>query len=145
MQRSTVSENDSERGPDKIVRWMHAFCSERTASTQSPVAYLFFNADLVQRRIDANGGAIAFIDDYTAGVTGPTALDTRRGIEAIVEGALNWERRSGAMFEADKVAIIHFTRDKKRMDMKPFLVKEQLVKPKEQVKILGVIMDMRLK
>jgi hypothetical protein len=37
------------------------------------VLFLFFNADLVQRKIDAKGGSIAFIDDYSAWVTGPTA------------------------------------------------------------------------
>jgi hypothetical protein len=51
----------------------------------SPVAYLFYNADLVQRRIDANGGAIAFIDDFPAWVTGPTAHSNRAGIAPIVE------------------------------------------------------------
>ncbi|KAM3550781.1 hypothetical protein ARSEF4850_008180, partial [Beauveria asiatica] len=92
-----------------MVRWIGAFCSDRTASIQvngqesdvqaldqaglpqgsplSPVAYLFFNADLVQRRIDANGGAIAFIDDFTAWVTGPTAQSNLEGIRSIVEHA----------------------------------------------------------
>ncbi|EJP61443.1 reverse transcriptase [Beauveria bassiana ARSEF 2860] len=35
-------------------------------SPLSPVAYLFFNADLVQRRIDTDEGAIAFMNDFTA-------------------------------------------------------------------------------
>ncbi|OBS15231.1 hypothetical protein FPOA_13909 [Fusarium poae] len=41
-------------------------------SPLSPVLFLFFNADLVQRKIDSKGGLIAFIDDYSAWVTGPT-------------------------------------------------------------------------
>ena len=75
--------------------WVEAFCSERTASIQvngqaskvqelpqaglpqgsplSPILFLFFNADLVQRRIDTYGGAIAFVDDFTAWVTGRDA------------------------------------------------------------------------
>ncbi|OAQ58910.1 reverse transcriptase [Purpureocillium lilacinum] len=75
--------------PDKLVRWVDAFCSSRTASIVvnghtsavrelpqaglpqgsplSPVLFLFFNADLVQRRIKAAGGSIAFIDDYQCG------------------------------------------------------------------------------
>ncbi|KAM4055410.1 reverse transcriptase (RNA-dependent DNA polymerase) [Hirsutella rhossiliensis] len=33
-------------------------------SPLSPIAFLFFNADLVQRRINAKGGVIALVDDY---------------------------------------------------------------------------------
>jgi hypothetical protein len=88
--------------PEGILRWVDAFCSERTAtimingqssesrplpqaglpqgSPLSPMLFLFFNADLVQTQIDRNGGAIAFVDDYTAWVSGPTAQSNRRGI-----------------------------------------------------------------
>lgn len=117
--------------PEKLLRWIEAFCSERTATIQinrqssevrslpqaglpqgsplSPILFLFFNADLVQQRIDSHGGAIAFVDDFTAWVTGPTAQHNRDGIKAIISDALDWERRSGATFEAEKTAIIHLT------------------------------------
>ena len=74
--------------PQKLLRWVEAFCSERTASIQvngqaskvqelpqaglpqgsplSPILFLFFNADLVQRRINTYGGAIAFVNNFTA-------------------------------------------------------------------------------
>ncbi len=42
-------------------------------SLLSPILFLFFNADLVEKKIDSNGGALAFVDDYTAWVTGPSA------------------------------------------------------------------------
>jgi hypothetical protein len=99
----------------------------------------------VQQRIDAHRGAIAFVDDFTAWVTGPTAQSNREGIEAIIDDALKWERRSGATFEADKTAIIHFTRKQYKTDLEPFVIKGQAVQPKEHVKILGVIMDAKLK
>jgi hypothetical protein len=73
--------------PEGLLRWIEAFYSERTATIQingqssevrslpqaglpqgsplSPILFLFFNADLVQRRIDSNGGAIAFVDNFT--------------------------------------------------------------------------------
>lgn len=153
--------------PEKLLRWIEAFCSERTATIQingqvseirslpqaglpqgsplSPILFLFFNADLVQRRIDSHGGAIAFVDDFTAWVTGPTAQSNREGIEAIIGEALDWERRSGATFEAEKTAIIHFTRKAYKSATDPFTIKGQTVKPKDHVKILGVIMDAKLK
>ena len=153
--------------PERLLRWIAAFCSERTASIQvnghtsetqelpqaglpqgsplSPILFLFFNADLVQRRIDSHGGAIAFVDDFTAWVTGPTAQSNKEGIEAIINDALNWERRSGATFEAEKTAIIHFTRKPYKSTTEPFTIKGQTVLPKDHVKILGVLMDAKLK
>jgi hypothetical protein len=153
--------------PEKLLRWIEAFCSERTATIQingqvsevqslpqaglpqgsplSPILFLFFNADLVQRQIDSQGGAIAFVDDFTAWVTGPTAQSNREGIEAIINEALDWERRSGATFEAEKTAIIHFTPKAYKSEQEPFTIKGQAVEPKDHVKILGVMMDTRLK
>jgi ribonuclease HI len=153
--------------PEDLLRWVEAFCSERTATIQingqssevqnlpqaglpqgsplSPILFLFFNADLVQRQIDSQGGAIAFVDDFTAWVTGPTAQSNREGIEAIIAEALDWEKRSGATFEADKTAIIHFAPKAHKTDQEPFTIKGQTVVPRDHVKILGVLMDTRLK
>jgi hypothetical protein len=153
--------------PEVLLRWVEAFCSERTASIQinrqgsetqslpqaelpqgsplSPILFLFFNADLVQRQIDSQGGAIAFVDAFTAWVTGPTAQSKRHGIEIIVNQAFDWERRSGATFEAEKTAIIHFTPKAHKSDSGPFTMKGETVEPSDHVKILGVIMDTRLK
>ncbi|KAJ5300215.1 hypothetical protein N7508_007458 [Penicillium antarcticum] len=153
--------------PETLLRWIEAFCSERTATIQingqeseiqtlpqaglpqgsplSPILFLFFNADLVQRQIDSQGGAIAFVDDFTAWVTGPTARDNRGGIETIIKEALDWERRSGATFEAEKTAIIHFAPKTYKLEQDSFTIKGQSVEPKEKVKILGVLMDTRLK
>ncbi|KAJ5125944.1 hypothetical protein N7526_008121 [Penicillium atrosanguineum] len=153
--------------PEVLLRWVEAFCSERTAnilingqlsetqslpqaglpqgSPLSPILFFFFNADLVQRQIDSQGGAVTFVDDFTAWVTGPTAQSNREGIEAIINEALNWERRSGATFEADKTAIIHFAPKMRKSDHSPFTIKGQTVVPKDHVKILGVVMDTRLK
>ncbi|KAE8551008.1 hypothetical protein EYB25_007240 [Talaromyces marneffei] len=152
--------------PDKIVQWINAFCSRRTAtilvngltseqrelsqaglpqgSPLSPILFLFFNADLVQHRISASGGSIAFVDDYTAWVTGPSAEANRAGIEAVINRALEWERRSGATFEYDKTAIVHFTRTASRSSSTLFTVKGVTVKPKDSAKILGVVMDSHL-
>ncbi|EAQ84441.1 hypothetical protein CHGG_08455 [Chaetomium globosum CBS 148.51] len=115
------------------VKWIDAFCSKRTATIG------------LQHKIDANGGAIAFVDDYTAWVTGPSAESNRTGIQAIIDKALDWEKRSGAQFEGEKTAIIHFTRNMERFSEQPFSVKGEVVKPKESAKILGVVMDRELR
>ncbi|KAL3713548.1 hypothetical protein TMatcc_002251 [Talaromyces marneffei ATCC 18224] len=152
---------------DKIVQWISAFCSRRTAtivvngltseqkelfqaglpqgSPLSPILFLFFNADLVQHRISAAGGSIAFVDDYTAWVTGPSADANRDGIQAVINRALDWEKRSGATFECDKTAIVHFTQTASRSSSIPFTIKGETVKPKDSAKILGVVMDSQLR
>ena len=78
-------------------------------------------------------------------MTKPTTQSNREEIKAIITEALNWKRRSGATFEAEKTAIIHFTPKTHKLDQEPFTIKKQTVKPKDHVKILGVIMDTRLK
>jgi Reverse transcriptase (RNA-dependent DNA polymerase)/Endonuclease-reverse transcriptase len=153
--------------PQQLVRWIDSFCSERTASITvngytsdpqlllqaglpqgsplSPILFLFFNADLVQHKIYSRGGAIAFVDDYTAWVTGPTADANRAGIQAIIDRALNWERRSGATFEGEKTCITHFTRIAERSNDAPFTIKGETIRPKTSAKILGVVMDCELR
>ena len=157
----------ARRIPNNIIKWIGAFCSDRTASITingislqvqrlpqaglpqgsplSPILYLFFNADLVQRKIDANQGGIAFVDDYTAWVTGPTARENRFKIQEIIQRATEWERRSGATFEPEKTAYIHFTRNRERQDNTPVTVGGKEIQPSEEVKILGVIMDKELR
>ncbi len=153
--------------PSQLLKWIDAFCSERKASVVvnghaselqslpqaglpqgsplSPIAFLFFNADLVQKRINSNGGAIAFVDDYSAWVTGPTAESNREGLQSIIDDAISWETRSGATFEADKTSIIHFTRIPERDNDEALAVKDKEIKPVKSVKILGVVMDKALR
>lgn len=153
--------------PSALVRWVDAFCSQRTAtiivngqaseqqrlpqaglpqgSPLSPILFLFFNADLVQHKLNANGGSIAFVDDYSAWVTGPSAEENRAGLEAIIDRAMCWERRSGATFESGKTTLIHFTRNAQRTNTGSFTIKGEAVVPRNTAKILGVIMDAELR
>jgi hypothetical protein len=153
--------------PAELVRWIDAFCSDRTAailvnghisdqqrlpqaglpqgSPLSPILFLFFNADLVQRRIDGNGGSMAFVDDYTGWVVGPTAEANRERLQTIIDEALDWERRSGATFEGEKTTLVHFTRNPDRTSTTPMTIKGEVVAPKETAKILGVVMDSKLR
>ena len=78
-------------------------------------------------------------------MTGPTAEANRVGIQTIIDEALGWAKRSGATFEADKTAIIHFTRTKTRSSDASFWIEGLQVKPKDSAKILRVIMDAGLR
>jgi hypothetical protein len=154
--------------PSDLVNWIDAFCSGRTAtivvngqasevraleqaglpqgSPLFPILLLFFNADLVQQRIDQNGGAIAFVDDYTAWVVGKSAAENMDRLQAIVQRATEWESRSGASFEGDKNAFIHFTRNNNHQSAEePITVEGEEIRPTPSVKILGLVMDSRLR
>jgi ribonuclease HI len=159
---------ESRRIPHELVRWINDFCSNRQASIVvngeasavtdlqqaglpqgsplSPILFLFFNADLVQTIINCNQGAIAFVDDYTAWVTGPSAEDNTRLIQdSIIPRATQWEIESGATFETDKTSFIHFTRSAANDSITPLLMKGEQIRPKTKAKILGVIFDQQLR
>ena len=91
---ATILVNGHTSGQQKLLR-----AGLPQGSPLSPILFLFFNADLVQHRLNSNGGSMAFVDDYSAWVTGPSADANREGIQAIIDRAMNWERRSGATFE----------------------------------------------
>jgi hypothetical protein len=55
--------------------------------------------------------------------------------------ALDWERRSGVTFETAKMAIIHFTCKAYKLNLEPFAIRGQLVRPKTEIKILGLNRD----
>jgi hypothetical protein len=156
------------RIPEQLVKWVEDFCSARKASVVvngqvtetvkipqaglpqgskiSPILFLFFNADLVTSKLTRHEGAIAFVDDYTAWVTGSSAeQNTVRLQETIIPKAEHWEKSSGATFEAEKTSFIHFTRSPKNDTQGTLAMKGELIHPQNEVKVLGVILDQKLR
>ena len=76
-----------------------------------PILYILYNTDLVDKKIDYRGGAIAFVDDYSAWVTGSDVETNTAVIQAqLIPRAEEWAKESGATFQAEKTSFIHFTR-----------------------------------
>jgi hypothetical protein len=130
------------RVPHQAVKWIEDFCLKRQARVTvgnyesevkridfagipqglplSPLLYIFYNADLVEHRIDGKGGALGFVDDFNAWVVGKDEEQNTRAIqESILPHAERWAKQSGAMFEADKTSLIHFTRRADPDDSQP--------------------------
>ena len=99
----------------------------------------------MQQKIDSKGGSIAFIDDYTAWVTSPSAEANHIRIQQIVDRAVQWEKRSGTTFESTKTALVHFTRTASRSGSASVIVKGETIAPKRTAKILGVVLDLGLR
>ena len=166
---SVLAQRLKRRGiPHPLVRWIGDFCTGRKASVTvngettlvtdlpqsglpqgsniSPIAFLFFNADLVSSKQNRNEGAIAFVDDYTAWVAGSSAeANTRKLQTTVVERAERWARASGASFEGSKTAFVHLTRNSSKLSSLPLVIDGEQVVPKHEVKILGVILDQQLR
>jgi len=63
----------------------------------------------------------------------------------VVTKARQWERTSGATFEADKTTFIHFPRTAARRSDAALIVKKEEIRPRTEIKILGVILDQALR
>ncbi|PSK37231.1 hypothetical protein B9Z65_1973 [Elsinoe australis] len=157
----------ARRVPEQAVQWIRNFCSERRAkvtlgsyeseprdieypgipqgSPLSPLLYIFYNADLVEKAIDEKGRAIGFVDDFNAWVVGEDEIQTTRLIQStVIPHAERWAKQSGAIFETDKTSLIHFTRSKTCNDRRPLYFGNDEIKPQDCVKVLGVILDKKL-
>jgi hypothetical protein len=154
------------RVPGDLVSWIESFCNGRKASVVvgdyespisdiehagipqgsplSPILYVFYNANLVQGQINKRQGSIGFIDDYNAWVVGPSAAENTHKLQTqLLPRAEKWARESGAVFEAQKTAFIHFVRPLQpdRGPTNHLVFGNKTIAPKQSVKILGVTLD----
>ena len=155
------------RAPEQAVRWISDFCTGRKAkvvvgkyesevkgidfpgipqgSPLSPLLYIWYNADLVDRKNDTKGGALGFVDDFNAWVTGADEEETTRLIqEQIIPHASQWARESGATFEADKTSMVHFTRRVQQDDSRPVWFEGNAIYSQQSVKVLRLTLDKKL-
>ena len=156
------------RIPEVLVRWVDDFCTDRKAcisvngttsriydlpqaglpqgSPLSPTLFLFFNAELLQHRIP-HGNSMGFVDDITTWVVGESAEEnTIRIQQSVIPRMEGWEESSGATFEAEKTQFIHFPPRNcvRELCDTPLRFKNEDVRPREYVKILGLTMDQKL-
>ena len=165
---NVLTQRLAERGvPKPMVEWIGDFVSNRHAqvtvgeyesevseieyagipqgSPLSPLLYVFYNANLVEKKIDRRGGAIGFVDDFNAWVVGADESETTATIQReIIPHAERWARQSGATFEADKTSFIHFTKRADKDDTRALQFGDTTILPRESIKVLGVTLDKKL-
>lgn len=170
VSHSRLVERLRHRGiSEMLVKWVASFCADRSAailvngtlsttrtlppagtpqgSPLSPILFFFFNAYLVQTKIDANGGAIAFADDYSAWVTGSSLEQNTENLQDnVVCKALRWAGASGVTFDHTKTFLVHFTRQAKfKRKVTSVTVSNATSQSKNVFKVLGVHMDRKLR
>jgi hypothetical protein len=69
---------------------------------------------------------------------------TRLIQEEIILHASRWTRESGAIFEADKTSLPHFTRREQHDDSRPIWFEGNEVRHQQSVKALGLTLDRKL-
>lgn len=158
---------EARRVPVPAVRWIRNFCDGRHAqvtvgifesevlriefadipqgSPLSPLLYVHYNADLVEWKIDRNGGALSLVDDFNPSVVGSDAEQNTKAIpDTIIPHAEQWSRRSGATFEADKTSLMHYTRRPVLDDPPKLCFSDTEITPSQSVKVLGITPDTKL-
>ncbi|KAK4071132.1 hypothetical protein Purlil1_13494 [Purpureocillium lilacinum] len=156
------------RVDEKMVRWIASFLGERQTelsvdgfqsepyklttgepqgSPLSPILYLFYNADLLDRcSQDENTAATGFIDDVAILAWANTTEETCTLLQAALREAEDWASNHASVFAPDKFQLTHFTRAKSRIDTStPLQTRWGVIKPKPTCKYLGVTMDSKLR
>ena len=115
-------------------------------SPLSPILFAFFNADLVDQPVNSHGGASAFIDDYFRWRVGGSAEENLAKIQSEdVPRIEEWARQTGSCFAAGKTELIHLTRKRGEHREGRITFNGVDVKPSPTAKLLGVVLDQRLR
>ncbi|KAJ6436234.1 reverse transcriptase [Purpureocillium lavendulum] len=120
---------------------------EPQGSPLSPILYLFYNADLLDRCNQADDtAATGFIDDVAILAWANTTEETCKLLQTALHAAEDWASSHASVFAPDKFQLTHFTRAKSRIDTRtPLQTRWGEIKPKRTCKYLGLIMDSQLR
>ena len=73
--------------------------------------FLFYNANLVERKILNRESVITFINNYTAWVVGENAEANTISLRKVINHALAWEGCSSTTFKGKRTALVYFIRN----------------------------------
>ena len=151
--RTTLTFDDFTSDPFSIPTGLDQGCP------LSPIAFLFYNADLIglaDGQKDMIG--LGFIDDTAFMARGGTLEEANGKLKTLMEkegGALSWGNKHEAEFELDKTALLCVTRGREPdptnrgksipVPRPSITIQGHCVEPQRSCKFLGVIIDKELR
>jgi hypothetical protein len=108
---------------------------------------LFYNGPLLEA-LDRAGlpiTPVGFADDINILAYGPTTSHNCRNLQASHDICLEWARKHGMRFALAKYTLTHFAKSCKFDMNAPVTLGETVVSLEPSVKVLGVILDSKLK
>jgi hypothetical protein len=103
----------------------------------SMIAFLFYNADLLDIAEYQNESTLAFVDDSLVAVEGDDFEDTTSDLSFFMnreDGGFDWSKRHNSSFEIDKLAVMHCT-NKRLCD--PANARKSVPLPRPDLKLQG--------
>lgn len=117
-------------------------------SPLSPILYIFYNAGLIEitNVPSKNITSVGYIDDVNALIIGPSAEANNAELARLYEQRIcPWAEQHCAVFNPDKFALMHFTRDKKQDINAPLhLAGSITLQPVQELRMLGIWLDPKL-
>ncbi|KAH7462407.1 hypothetical protein FOMA001_g18559 [Fusarium oxysporum f. sp. matthiolae] len=112
----------------------------------SPILYLFYNADLIEKCGELDDTATTgFIDDVAILTWADSTKETCKKLQEALHIAEQWAATHASIFAPDKFQLTHFTRTRTRIDVEePLQTRWGTIEPKKTCKYLGLIMDSTL-
>jgi hypothetical protein len=115
-------------------------------SPLSPILFLLYNSELVELCSGPRTSAIGFMDDINILTYSKSTERNCLELETVHSRCLAWAKRFGMKFAPQKYELIHFTRRRTAFNLAATIrLGETIQHPKQEVRILGVWIDPKLK
>ena len=87
---------------------------------------------------------MGFVDDISLLTYSKSTERNVQNLEKAYKKCLNWAKTHGSRFNPDKSELIHFKRGRKGVYNIPITLENEIVKPSESIRLLGVYLDQSL-
>lgn len=116
-------------------------------SPLSVILYIIYNSPLLNRLIPSPSAkelSLGFIDDVIYVVSSKSLEDNIVHLQKLAAESLKWANTHGAIFDRKKAQLIHFTNKRKLQPLPELNFGDVTLKPKQEIKWLGVWFDSKL-